>query len=305
MLTDVQVCSKALVRLGDDPITSFSERSSGPVCQELFPEVKLRVLTSGPWRFNTLKSAELVRLTDTSDPGNPQFVPPTEYKYIYALPSNMLTGLPRTVWNSPFNQGNSNQFTNFDIFETFAATVTAGIIDVGGSGYVVGDKIFPTAGSFSVAAQFNVDSVSGGAVTAVTLEDGGTYSVEPGATSATTTNGSGIGATLTGIVSATITNSGIYTSAEQILIDYAVNPDTENFPPHVTTLYIYAMCAELALPITDQQKTSEFWEIKAWGAPEERGKGGYFRAAQRIDSQGHPSQSIKNYPLTAVRHGGI
>jgi len=69
-------------------------------------------------------------------------------------------------------------------------------------------------------------------------------------------------------------------------------------------LYIYAMCAELALPITDIQSTSDFWDAKAWGLPSEKGKGGYFRRAQRIDSQGHPSQSIKNFDLVSVRHGG-
>jgi len=206
MPTDVQICSKALVRLADDPISSFTDRSTGPLCKEIFPEVKLRVLTSAPWRFNTIKSELLNRSTAS---------PPSQFKYIYELPTDMLTDLPRTVWNSPFNQGRSSQFTDFDIFE-----------------------------------------------------------------------------------------DGLYTSAEQILIDYPIDKEPETFPPHVTLLTIYAMAAEIALPVTDQQNTADAWDKKAWGLPEERGKGGYFRTAQRIDSQGHPSQGIKNFPLTAVRHGG-
>jgi len=207
MPSDVEICSKALSRLGGNSISSFLEGSTGPLCAQVFPEVKLRVLTSGPWRFNTVKSQLLNRSILT---------PPTEYKFIYELPTDMLTGLPRTVWNSPFNQGRSSQFTDFNIFE-----------------------------------------------------------------------------------------SGLYTSAEQILIDYPIDRDSQTFPPHLTVLAIYAMAAEIALPVTDQQNTADAWEAKAWGGPEDKGKGGYFRTAQRIDSQGHPSQAILNYPLTAVRHGGL
>ena len=207
MPSEVGICAKALLRLGDSSISSFSEGSSGPLCAEIFPELKLRVLTSFPWRFNTIKSNLLNRTLIT---------PPTSYKYAYQLPTDMLNNLPRTVWDSPFNQGRSSPFTNFDIFE---------------------DKLL--------------------------------------------------------------------TSAEQILIDYQIDKVPDVFPAHVTNLTIYAMMAEIALPITDQQTTADSAAIQAWGTPQERGKGGYFREAARIDSQGHPSPAIKNYPLTAVRHGGL
>ena len=207
MASDVGICSKALLRLGDSAISSFSEGSTGPLCAEIFPELKLRVLTSYPWRFNTLKSELLTRTL---------IEPPSQYKYAYQLPPDMLNDLPRTVWNSPFNQGRSSQFTDFDIFE---------------------DKLL--------------------------------------------------------------------TSAEQILIDYQIDQVPDVFPNHVTNLTIYAMMAEIALAVTDQQNTADAAEIRAWGSPQERGKGGYFREAARLDSQGHPSQAIKNFPLTAVRHGGV
>lgn len=207
MASDVEICSRALLRLGDSAISSFLEGSTGPLCSEIFPELKLRVLTSHPWRFNTIKSLLLVRTL---------IEPPTQYRYAYQLPTDMLNNLPRTVWNSPLNQGGSTPFTGFDIFE---------------------DKIL--------------------------------------------------------------------TSAEQILIDYSIDKITDLFPNHITNLTIYAMMAEIALPVTDQQNTADAAEIRAWGVPQERGKGGYFREAARIDSQGHPSQSIKNFSLTAVRHGGL
>lgn len=205
MASDVSVFSQALVRLGDNPISSFDEL--GPGLADLYPQIKANVETSHPWRFNTLKSQLLARtLTE----------PPTQYKYAYQLPSDMLTGLPRTVWNSPFNQGRSSQFTDFNIFE---------------------DKLL--------------------------------------------------------------------TSAEQILMDYQVVKVTDSFPHHVTELTIRAVMAVIAFAVTDQQNTMDAAQISAWGKPEDEGKGGYSKVARRIDSQGHPSQAILNYPLTAVRHGGI
>ena len=136
--------------------------------------------------------------------------------YEYVLPPVMLTGLPRTVWNSAYNAGRGTQFTDFDIFE-----------------------------------------------------------------------------------------SKLLTNAEQIFVDYVKDLDPELLPPHINQLMIYAMAAELALPVTDQQNTANAAFAVAWGTPDKNGKGGYFKEAARIDSQGHPSQAIKNYPLTAVRHGGI
>jgi len=168
------------------------------------PQVSLRVQAAAPWRFNTIKSQLLARtLTE----------PPSQYKYVYQLPPDMLNGLPRTVWNSPFNQGRSSQFTDFNIFE-----------------------------------------------------------------------------------------NKLLTSTEQILIDYQIGKVTDNFPIHVTELAIQATMAVIAFAVTDQQNTADTSLISAWGKD---GKGGYFREAQRIDSQGHPSQKIINYPLTLVRHGGI
>ena len=63
--------------------------------------------------------------------------------------------------------------------------------------------------------------------------------------------------------------------------------------------------AVIAFAITDQQNVMDAAQLSAWGKPDEIGKGGYSKVARRIDSQGHPSQAIRNYPLTAVRHGGI
>jgi len=108
MASNVEICSQALLRLGDDPISSFLDGSSGPLCGNLFPNIKKRVLIFYPWRFNTKKSQLLDRTL---------IEPPTEYKFAYELPPDSLTALILTAWDAPFNQGRSSPFTDFDIFE--------------------------------------------------------------------------------------------------------------------------------------------------------------------------------------------
>jgi len=206
MSSSVEICSQALDRLRDNPITAFSDSPGGQRCGRLFDSIKLRVLTSAPWRSTLKKSQLLTREVPT---------PPTQFKYRYTLPPDMLTKLPRTVWNSSFNGGSSTPYTNFDIFE-----------------------------------------------------------------------------------------GALLTSSEQIFIDYQIDMEPDLFPPHINQLTIYAVMAEVALSVTGQQSTADAAQRLAWGTPQEKGKGGYFREAQRIDSQGHPSQAIKNYPYISVRHAG-
>lgn len=97
----------------------------------------------------------------------------------------------------------------------------------------------------------------------------------------------------------------LLTNAEQIFIDYQINVEADDFPPHVTELLIRAMAARLARPVTGDESIVRATYAEAWGSTTEKGKGGESRVARRIDDQGHPSQAIKNYPLTAVRHGGF
>lgn len=78
--------------------------------------------------------------------------------------------------------------------ETSVQTVAVG---AGGSGtYVVGEILTLTTGTFTVAAQVEVTSVSGGAVDGVRLYNAGVYTVAPSSPGATS-GGSGSGATIT------------------------------------------------------------------------------------------------------------
>lgn len=86
--TDVSICNKALVFLGSNKITSFSDASAAAdACNILYKEVKASTLAMYSWTF-TLGKATLAQ--ETTSPTN-------EWTYQYALPNDMLSGVPRAV----------------------------------------------------------------------------------------------------------------------------------------------------------------------------------------------------------------
>ena len=86
--TDVSICNKALVFLGANKITSFSDASAAAdACNILYKEVKASTLAMYSWTF-TLGKATLAQ--ETTSPTN-------EWTYQYALPNDMLSGVPRAV----------------------------------------------------------------------------------------------------------------------------------------------------------------------------------------------------------------
>ena len=95
------------------------------------------------------------------------------------------------------------------------ATCTLGaivaVVSAGGSGYLVGDVLTISGGTFTVAATVTVATLSGSAVATVTISNGGSYTLFP-TNPVSTTGGTGTGATFTlsnGInTTFTITNAG-------------------------------------------------------------------------------------------------
>lgn len=85
------IVSMALLRIGEAPISSFSEGTAGLVASNLYDNVRDSMLTDYRWRFATGKVA-LSRLTDT---------PLNEWQYAFQLPTNLLL-LIRTYPNSKF-----------------------------------------------------------------------------------------------------------------------------------------------------------------------------------------------------------
>ena len=88
--TDVSICNRALLLLGHDAITSFSDGSSAAsAVSQLYPETRDVTLGLYPWSFTIAK-------TQLAQSGTPV----SDWDYQYALPVDMLTGVPRAVHTS-------------------------------------------------------------------------------------------------------------------------------------------------------------------------------------------------------------
>jgi len=79
MATEVSICSNALRRLGDDPITSLTDDTErARLCNAFYEPVRDSVLRSHPWNF-AIARAELSKLTST---------PAFDYSYEFNLPTD-------------------------------------------------------------------------------------------------------------------------------------------------------------------------------------------------------------------------
>ena len=88
--TDIRICSDALLMLGANPISSFTEGTDeSNICDRLYPDIKIRTLTMYDWSFS-FKKTQIARLVTT---------PTNEYKYEYQLPSDII-GRPNAVYDS-------------------------------------------------------------------------------------------------------------------------------------------------------------------------------------------------------------
>lgn len=86
--TSVSICSNALVKLGDDPITSLSDNTNrARHCNRLFEPARQAVLRDAPWNDSTTRA----RLAQSSD------APEWEFDYKYALPSNYMRMLKTSL----------------------------------------------------------------------------------------------------------------------------------------------------------------------------------------------------------------
>lgn len=84
MLNDIGLCSRALVRIGAKPITSFTDGSAeSEIANLLYAPARDAVLSGYAWSFATRQVA-LTRLSAA---------PVADYKYAYQLPNDFLRAL--------------------------------------------------------------------------------------------------------------------------------------------------------------------------------------------------------------------
>ncbi len=99
----LSVCSNALIMLGANPISSFTEGTDeASICDSLYPDIRDQALMIYPWTFS-FKKTQLARLVTT---------PTNEFKYEYQLPADRL-GSPRAVYNT--NGLNQHPITSYRI----------------------------------------------------------------------------------------------------------------------------------------------------------------------------------------------
>lgn len=80
-LSAISLCSKALIKIGTNGMTSFDENTAeARVASQLYGMVRDGLLSSYPWRFATAQK-ELNCLVDG---------PTADYEYAFALPSDLL-----------------------------------------------------------------------------------------------------------------------------------------------------------------------------------------------------------------------
>jgi hypothetical protein len=94
----------------------------------------------------------------------------------------------------------------------------------------------------------------------------------------------------------------LMTDLETVYIDYQYSTPEYAMPQYFVQLLKYMMAWHLAMPITEQTDRAQYWQGVAVGGPSENGRGGYFRTASNIDSQGQAMQVIEDYSLIAVRN---
>lgn len=84
MTSSVSICSNALIRLGDKPISSFTDGTDAAnACANLYPTVRDAMLRAHPWNCATKR----VVLAPLSTP------PAFDYAYQFQLPSDWLRSI--------------------------------------------------------------------------------------------------------------------------------------------------------------------------------------------------------------------
>lgn len=94
----------------------------------------------------------------------------------------------------------------------------------------------------------------------------------------------------------------LLTNLDTVYIDYQFQTPEYAMPQYFAQLLKYHLAWHLAMPITEQTDKAQYWQSVAIGTQSDNGRGGYFRTAVNIDSQGQAAQVIEDYSLIAARY---
>src|SRR5688500_11278822 len=100
-VTDVSICSRALVGLGAGSISSFNEESDRSIiCRETYPGLKAALLSKYAWRF--LMTKKLL----TRD----ALAPIGEWAYSYVVPGEAISGAAHAVFYNADDKLAANRY---------------------------------------------------------------------------------------------------------------------------------------------------------------------------------------------------
>tara|TARA_Y100001937_G_scaffold126951_1_gene197629 strand:- start:866 stop:1450 length:585 start_codon:yes stop_codon:yes gene_type:complete len=135
--SDIDIAARALILIGADPITSFTETSTEAlVASNIYEDVVQSALCASRWRFAT-NQAELNRLTD---------VPTGRFDFAYQLPSDMLMLHALTVNDNliEYNIYGDKAFSNTSVNDKVIADYA----------FRVGEEKFPSY--FTISVEFSL-----------------------------------------------------------------------------------------------------------------------------------------------------
>jgi len=95
--------------------------------------------------------------------------------------------------------------------------------------------------------------------------------------------------------------ANILTNESSAYIDYTYNIDEDLWPDWYAEFVVTALCAELAYPITEEDKKEVFYRNKAFGSPNQNGEGGLYKIVKAIDSRQQPVVPFATPSLLAAR----
>lgn len=100
--TQISICSRALVQLGAQPISAFTEGDTGRICASVYPGLRNGILSRFPWRFLMAKKS----LSRDS------VAPAGEWKYSYIIPGDAM-GLGHAVFSNSSDKISTKEFEVF------------------------------------------------------------------------------------------------------------------------------------------------------------------------------------------------
>jgi hypothetical protein len=95
--------------------------------------------------------------------------------------------------------------------------------------------------------------------------------------------------------------ANIATNATAVYIKYAAITEVSAMPKYFHMLAVCALAAAFAQPMKESADLADFYHKRAFGTPEQNGKGGLWAMATAADARGSPSTIQRDNPFLDCR----